>query len=382
MRRCINWIIIISPSSIEINIIFSSLFWFLDFFYTLCKIFIPLYWLMLHHILEKRFVSFSISLLGIIFSLVMIFFGRLNLGIDMTWGTQQEFLYTEYVFDIEEVREIATMVQWHINLQENIINTINVYKVSGEEVFVVEAGFDRNYTESEIEAWKIAFRDQLTNYYAELWDIELAKYTNIGASFWDYIRNTAIITLLLAVIAITIYISFSFSGAVSWISSLSFGFITIITLFHDLIISTWLYILTSSFFPQFQFDTFFITALLTILGYSINDTIVVFDRIRSNLREFGGRGKTLFNIIHMSLEESITRSIYTSLTLVFVLIAIILFGPDSIKGFTLAMLFGTLVGTFSSLFIAAPLLYEFHKNSTLKVYVKREDLTEDDKMVV
>ena len=132
-------------------------------------------------------------------------------------------------------------------------------------------------------------------------------------------------------IAITVYIAFSFSGAVSGISSLSFALITILTLFHDIIISTGLYIITSLFFPQFQFDTFFITALLTILGYSINDTIVIFDRIRSNLREFGGRGKKLFDIIHMSLEESITRSIYTSLTLVFVLIAIILLGPDSIK---------------------------------------------------
>ncbi len=368
--------------SIEKNIIFSSLFWFLDFFHTLCKIFIPYSHRMLHHILEKRFAFFAISIFFILFSLAMIFFWKLNLGIDMTWGTQQEFLYIEYVFDIEEVRKIATMVQGHINLQENIINAINVYKVSWENIFVVEAGFSRNYKESETEAWKIAFRDQLIDYYRELSDIELAKYTNIWASFWDYIRNTAIITLLIAVIAITVYIAFSFSWAVSGISSLSFAFITIITLFHDVIISTWLYILTSSFFPQFQFDTFFITALLTILGYSINDTIVVFDRIRSNLREFGGRGKTLFDIIHMSLEESITRSIYTSLTLVFVLLAIILFGPDSIKWFTLAMLFGTVVGTFSSLCIAAPLLYEFHKNTTLKVYIKREDLTEDDKMVV
>jgi len=300
----------------------------------------------------------------------------------MTWGTQQEFLYSEYVFNIDEVREIAEDTQALINSEVNIINAINVYKISWEELFVVEGGFNRNFSETETESLKIAFRDQLIESYAEFSNIELAKYTNIWASFWDYIRNTAIITLLLAVIAITLYISFSFSWSVSGISSLSFALITVLTLFHDIIISTGLYIIASSFFPQFQFDTFFITALLTILGYSINDTIVIFDRIRSNLREFWGRGKNLFEIIHLSLEESITRSIYTSLTLVFVLIAIILFGPDSIKWFTLAMLFGTIVGTFSSLFIAAPLLYEFHKNVELKVYVKREDLSEEDKMVV
>lgn len=300
----------------------------------------------------------------------------------MTWGTQQEFRFDAYEYSTEEVREIAEMVQWHINVQENIINTIDVFRVSGEDLFVVQAGFSRDYTDEQAEVWKIAYRDQLITYYKEIWDIELAKYTNIWASFWDYIRNTAIITLIVAIAAIALYISFSFSGAVSGISSLSFALIAIVTLFHDVIISTGLYILSSMFFPQFQIDTFFVTALLTILGYSINDTIVIFDRIRSNLREFWWKGKNLFEIIKLSLNESLTRSIYTSLTIAFVLVAILLFGPDTIKGFTLAMLFGTIVGTFSSLCIAAPLLYELHKNTELKPYVKRENLTEDDKMVV
>ena len=338
---------------------------------------------MFQTILEKRFIFFAISWCFIIFSLFMLFFGRLNLGIDMTWGTQQEFRFTNLDFQIEDMREVASMVQGHINVQEqNVISTVEVFRVAWEDIFVVQAGFSRNLSDEELEPWKIAFRDQLIDQYAELWEIELARYINIWASFWDYIRNTAIITLIIAVAAIAVYIAFAFSWAVSGITSLSFALITLITLFHDVIISTWLYILTSSFFPQFQIDTFFVTALLTILWYSINDTIVIFDRIRSNLREFWGRGKNLFDIIKLSLDESLTRSIYTSLTLVFVLVSIIIFWPDSIKWFTLAMLFGTLVGTFSSLCIAAPLLFELHKNTTLKRYIKKEHLSEDDKMVV
>jgi len=226
------------------------------------------------------------------------------------------------------------------------------------------------------------FRDNLKTEYAKLWDITLSRYTNIWASFWDYIRNTAKLTLIIAIGAIALYIAYTFSGTVWGITSLSFAAITIITLFHDVVIASGIYILTSYFFPQFQIDTFFVTALLTILGYSINDTIVIFDRIRSNLQEFGWKWKQLSEIINLSVNETMTRSIYTSLTIAFVLLCIIVIWPESITGFTLTMLYGTIIGTFSSIFIASPLLYEFHKKTILTVYEKKADRTDDDKMVV
>lgn len=315
-------------------------------------------------------------------SILMILFWKLNLGIDMTWGTQSEFSYSEYNFSLDAISQEALTIKEHINLEWNIINTVNAYKITWENTFVIEAGFSRNYSEEDLEAYKVKYRDELETYYADMWDIILSKYTNIGASFGDYIRNTAKITLLIAILAISLYIAYTFSWTISWITSLSFAIITIVTLLHDVLISSGLYILTSSLFPQFQIDTFFITALLTILGYSINDTIVIFDRIRSNLREFGGRGKDLKEIISLSITESMTRSIYTSLTLVFVLVCILILWPESIAGFTLTMLFGTIVGTFSSIFIASPLLYEIHKNTTLSVYIKKEERTDEEKMVV
>lgn len=312
----------------------------------------------------------------------MILFWKLNLGIDMTGGTQMEFSYNNYVFDFDEIKTEAETVSEHINMSGDIINTINAYKITGEDIFIIEAGFSQDIEEKEIEKFKVAYKNQLSDYYKNIGDISLSKYTNIWATFGDYIRETAKLTLLIAIIAIALYIAYSFSGTAAGISSMSFAGITLITLFHDVIISSGVYILISSFMPQFQMDTFFITALLTILGYSINDTIVIFDRIRSNLREFAWKWKELEEIIENSISESLTRSVYTSLTLVFVLVSILVFWPKSISGFTLTMLIGTIVGTYSSICIASPLLYEFHKKTTLSVYIKKEERSEEEKMVV
>lgn len=299
----------------------------------------------------------------------------------MTWGTQSEFRYTQEDFSFVSVSQIVEAQKQDFNLERSVINTVNTYKITWENNFVVEVGFTPNNDTVALEREKIAFRDTLEKQFKELGNIELSGYTNIGASFWDYIKNTAKITLIIAIIGIAVYIAYAFSGAVSWISSITFALVTIITLFHDVFISTWLYILTSTIFPEFQIDTFFVTALLTILGYSINDTIVIFDRIRANLKNFWGKWKKLDEIVNISVNESLTRSIYTSLTLAFVLLCILVFWPESIAGFTLAMIFGTIVGTFSSIFIASPLLYEINKNKELQVYVKKE-LKEEDKIVV
>lgn len=333
-------------------------------------------------VLGRRKIYFMISWFLVALSLIMMVFGNLNFGIDMTGGTQSEFRFSEYEYKQEDVLAVTHKISQSINTSENIINSISAYKINGEDIFVVEAWFNKNVEEKALETYKISFRDTLESDLKEIWDIEISQYTNIWASFGDYIKQTAKLTLFIAIVGIAVYIAYAFSWAAGGISSLSFAAITLVTLFHDVVISSWFYILASGFFPQFQIDTFFITALLTILWYSINDTIVIFDRIRSNLKEFGGKTKDLKEIIELSISESMTRSIYTSLTLAFVLVCILILGPDSISGFTLTMLFGTIVGTFSSIFIASPLLYVFHKESTISEYIKQEDLSEEDKMVV
>ena len=332
-------------------------------------------------VIVKRYTFFGISGALVLFSLISFFAFNINLWIDMTWGTQSEYIYETDV-NLDEIRAEASTLADKVNQNGKYINTTSVYKISGENKFVVETGFNRNVDEVELEAQKINFKEAIDDILtAKSDDISLSRYVNIGASFGDYIKNTAIITLAIAIVGITIYVAYAFSWAVSGISSLTFGIITIITLFHDVLISSGLYLLVSAFFPEFKVDTFFITALLTILGYSINDTIVVFDRVRANLKMYAGKGKDLQEIINIAVTETLRRSIYTSLTLAFVLLTIFLFGPESISGFTLVMIFGTLIGTFSSIFIASPLLYEINKNKKLKEY-KKVILSAEDKIIV
>lgn len=337
-------------------------------------------------VLKNRFIYLGISIFFLIISLFMFLFTKLNLWIDMTWGINMEYSY-ENAVDIELLKEkLEPQKDLILHKWSQVINNISSYRITWEKSIVVVAWFDSSIDERTLDLLKLEFRnaslDILKNMDSSIVE---TKYTNIWKSFWDYIRNTAFITLAIAILAITIYVSWAFSWAVSGISSTTFWLITIVTLFHDVIISTWFYVLSGHLFWQFQIDTFFVTALLTILWYSINDTIVIFDRIRSNLKMYawktGKQWKDLYEIINLSVNQTIKRSIYTSLTLLFVLFTIFFFWPEAISGFILAMIFGTIIGTYSSIFIASPILYQVNKNKKLAVY-KKETINPDEKIVV
>ncbi len=337
-------------------------------------------------ILKNRINYLLISWLLFLMSIIFLFVFKLNLWIDMTWWTQAEYTFTKS-FDIDVVREDLSELATEITYNDNeVINDVTVYTVSWENVLVVISWFDSSIEEKTLDWLKSDFRENVLSFLQEN-DSELKEtsYTNIGKSFWDYIKNTAFLTLIIAILAIAIYIYYAFSWVVTWISIMSFSMITIITLFHDVIISSWAYIFTSKFLPEFKIDTYFITALLTILWYSINDTIVVFDRIRNNLIEFWWKPwktwKNLYEIVNLSINETIKRSIYTSLTLLFVLLTIFLFWPETIKWFILVMLFGTIVGTYSSIFVASPILYLANKDKVLTIY-KKKVVSVEDKIVV
>jgi preprotein translocase SecF subunit len=337
-------------------------------------------------VLKNRAIYLWISLVFFVFSIFLLLVPKLNLGIDMTWGIQMEYNYKNTI-DIPSIRKKLDLEKVLLkNWNNEAINNINVYWITWEKSLAVVVWFYPIDDVKKLDELKITFRKKVGEIIKSQDKTAVeSKYINIGKSFWDYIRNTAFITLALAIIAITFYVTFAFSWVVSGISVISFALITIITLFHDVIISSWLYIFISMYFPEFQIDTFFITALLTILWYSINDTIVVFDRIRSNLREFAWKWwknwKDLYEIINLSIKETLTRSIYTSLTLFFVLVTIFFFWPETISGFILVMLFGTIVWTYSSIFIASPILYITNKNKKLSIY-KKVVVNPDDKIVV
>jgi len=333
--------------------------------------------------IKNRKIYFAISAIFMIISAIIFFTAKLNYWIDMTGWTSAEYNYQNSI-NVEKAREDLNNASKEITLSgAEVINWINVYKVTWENKLTVVTWYDTNIDAKTLDKLKNEFRNKtLEILKKQNPTIEETSYTNIGKSFWDYIKNTAILTLIIAIAGITLYIAWAFSAVASGISTFSFSIITILTLFHDVLIATGLYIITSLYFPEFKIDTFFITALLTILGYSINDTIVVFDRIRWNLKKYAGKKwYNLEKIIEMSVEETLRRSIFTSLTVIFVLFTILIFGPESIWGFILAMIYGTIVGTYSSIFIASPLLYEFNKNKDLSQY-KEKTYNPEDKIVV
>ena len=333
-------------------------------------------------VLKNRYIYLGVSGILFIISIFLLFIPKLNLWIDMTWWIQMNYAYKNQI-NIPEVKKELNIKKQDIKYNDKeIINNISVYRITWEKTVSVVVWFYPIDDAKKLDELKGKFKsDVLTILKKQDNSVVESKYINIWKSFWDYIRNTAFITLALAIVAITFYVTFAFSWVVSWISVISFAVITVITLFHDVIISSWAYIFVSMFYPEFKIDTFFITALLTILGYSINDTIVVFDRIRSNLRQFAWRGKNLDEIINLSVRETLTRSIYTSLTLVFVLFTIFFFWPETIKWFILVMIFGTFIGTYSSIFIASPILYEVNRKKKLSVY-KKVVVNPEDKIVV
>ncbi|MDD4152086.1 MAG: protein translocase subunit SecF [Candidatus Gracilibacteria bacterium] len=335
------------------------------------------------NVVKNRYVYFTISAILFLFSFLALIFLPLNLGVDMTGGTQSEFSY-EGNLNIDSVRTDAEkMAEEFLYEGKKVINNTEVYKVSGESKFVVVAGFDSKFDDKTLETLKVTFKEKLaTILETHNKNLVLDNYTNIGKSFGDYIKSTAIKTIIIAIIAISIYLAYTFSGSVAGISPFYFALITTITLLHDVIIPTGLYVFTSFLFPEFKIDTFFITALLTVLGYSISDTIVILDRIRYNLKLFGGKTKKLDVIVNESVNDTMSRSLYTSLTLFLVLVAIFFFGPLSLKGFILAMIFGVLVGTYSSIFISATSLYQLNRNKKLEAYKEEKERKPEDKMVV
>lgn len=304
---------------------------------------------------RKYFYTIALSLIAI--SLLAPFIFGTRLGIDMTGWLQIEYTCDTSICDVSTVKTAAETVKSTILHEgKGVMNDVNVYKVVGEEKIVVEWGFSQgNISDAEIENLKTTFKDSLTS---SLSAYSLSRHVNIGESFGSYIKRSGYMTLAITILMISLYIQYAFRGSIQGMASWPFAVVTGLSLAHDVVIAFWLYVITGFFFPEFKIDTFFLTAMLTILGYSINDTIVVMDRIRSNLKEKAAAKNGLGPLIDTAINDTLRRSLFTSLTILIVLVAMFFFGPDSIRGFTLALLYGTIVGTYSSVCIAAPLLYD------------------------
>lgn len=188
---------------------------------------------------------------------------------------------------------------------------------------------------------------------------EEIRFDSVGPVIGKETTSKSIKAIIFVLLMIVVYVAFAFRKLSFPIKSWWYGIVALITLFHDVLITLGIFSVYL-YFVGGEVGVPFIAAVLTILGYSVNDTIVVFDRVRENLLKLGGR-LDFDKIVVRSVKESLVRSVNTSLTTLFVLLAIFFFGGATIKDFVLVLIIGIIVGTYSSLAVAAPLLASWVK---------------------
>jgi preprotein translocase subunit SecF len=189
---------------------------------------------------------------------------------------------------------------------------------------------------------------------------EIKRFDSVGPVLGKELQGKAIWSIILVLIAIVLFITFAFRHVSRPVSSWKYGVVAIIALLHDVIVPAGAF----AFLGRnggYELDALFITALLVILGFSIHDTIVVFDRTRENLRLGSNSKKDFEQIVGESVSQTIARSINTSLTTLLALLALYIFGPVATKTFALALIIGIAIGTYSSIFIGSPLLVTLQK---------------------
>lgn len=275
-------------------------------------------------ILGKRKIWYTISITVLVIGLLFLAINGLNLGIDFQGGTLLEFKFDQEVTN-EDVRNVLN----EINIAED--SKIQQSNTQGIHGVIIRA--------QELTPQEIAdVEDGLKNVYSST---EMLRTQMVGPVIGQELRTKALLALLIASIAIVLYISVRFE--------FRFAIVSIITLMHDVLITLGIFAILGR-----EINTPFIAALLTIIGYSINDTIVIFDRIRENMKLMH---KTPFEkLANSAVIDTLPRSINTSLTTLITILAIYLFGGASIKIFMLALFIGMFAGTYSSIFVASPLL--------------------------
>jgi preprotein translocase subunit SecF len=271
--------------------------------------------------IKRRKVFYIISLLIIIPGLVSLVMNGLNLGIDFTGGS------------IIQVQMDPTVQSAQVRsaLKEIGMERADVSK-SGNQFLIRTTELDQKQTRELLDTLESKFKN-----------VEFLSAESVGASIGKELTNKAILAVIIAALAMLVYISLRFE----W----TFGVAAIVSEIHDILFVLGLFSLF-----QWEINTSFIAAILTVVGYSINDTIVIFDRIRENLRM--KRKEDYANLVNRSITQSLNRSINTVLTSLFALVALLVFGGGNIRYFILAMVIGFVIGCYSSIFVASPVWYD------------------------
>lgn len=295
-------------------------------------------------IIGRRKVWYAISSLLIIASLFFMVTRGFNMGIDFTGGTIMDLRFEKAV-NINDIRSVLN----EYNLSNSTIQLSGESSSSTEAQNVMIRTIDLE--EQERKDVMAALSDKLGNY-------QVLREEKVGATMGTELIMNAIYATIISWLLIIAYVSYRFE--------FKFGIAAVLGLVHNVIIVLGAFALT-----QRQVDSSFIAALLTIIGYSINDTIVIFDRIRENLKLHFRKNGDIVELVNVSIFQTMTRSIYTVCTVLFATFALYFFGGDTTKDFAFAMLIGFFCGAYTSIFIASPLWVTFRRFSDRRKIAKR-----------
>ena len=290
---------------------------------------------------NKYYNKFNILSVTLVFvSLVLLIFKGLNFGIDFKGGTLIELRSTDTNINVSTLRD---------NLNQMDLGDVSVKNFGNENDFLIK--FENNNNKNVIEDIKLNLDKSFGN------NFNFRRVENVGPKVSSELLKSGVIAITVALILMLIYIWIRFE----WQFSLG----AILALFHDVIVTLGLFSLLN-----LEINLSIIAAVLTIVGYSMNDTVVIFDRVRENLRKYSDI--KIFELTNISINETLSRTLITSITTLLALLSIFIFGGEILKGFSLAMIFGVIFGTYSSIYIANTVLVR------LKVS-QRTVLKDDDK---
>lgn len=291
--------------------------------------------------IKNRKIFYGISGTIMIISLLSLLIFGFKLGIDFTGGA---------LWEISTAGDINQSIEKIKNyLEENGISQINVQTTSENSLIL---RFQNISEEKHIQL--------LEGLKKLIPSIEERRFESIGPSIGEELKTKSIWATILVFLGILIYLWYAFRHSSFKIPSYRYGILAILVLMHDAIFIMGLFSILGKLWG-WEVNSDFLVALLVVVGYSVHDTIVVFDRIRENLRL--KTKETLENIINLSIQQTLVRSLNTSLTTIFPLIALYFFGPLSTKILATAMIAGIIIGTYSSICLAAPLLYDWSKKA-------------------
>ncbi len=285
---------------------------------------------------RKIFYIISVILLG--FSIFSIAKFGLNFGIDFKGGSIVEVTYPTTASSTP-----VTSEQIKASLAAQNIGEV-VIRQAGQDGYII-----RTKSLNEVERKTVI----------SVLGGEVKRFDTVGPVLGDELKGKAIWSITLVLLAIVLFITYVFRQVSKPVASWKYGTVAIVALLHDVIIPTGIFAYLGRN-GGYEIDALFVTALLVILGFSIHDTIVVFDRTRENLRTSSAK-KQFAQIVGEAVSQTISRSVNTSLTTVLSLIALYVFGPETTKNFSLVLILGILVGTYSSIFIGSPLLVTWEK---------------------